>query len=186
MQPLEEDKQYASEFTGVEYTAYLRGPSIYDQVAATNRVRNVLRDYLTDQGFSCRTCPPSGLGSAATGAPPFHEVIQWVRENWELLTGAASLIVGWIVIGRVKLQHLKQKMEEQILDPYKPSVVAELRVRTKRTENERQQEAAASLRSVLRHVPDIDERLRIKFRTRRSLFASCITVSLTLTSKSPK
>lgn len=154
------DGSQTGDFVGVDYTAHMRGPSIYDADTLTGRVLDAIEEYLTSRGLASRRCFPSAFGSAATGPPAFYEILQWVQENWGFLTGIASALLAQVAVTRAKLYRLKRKMDDRILDPYKPSVVVELGVRTGGEKDNRQQEAIASFRSLLTHVPEIDERLR--------------------------
>lgn len=147
------------DFTGVDYTAFFQGPAVYDGEALSSRVMDVLEAYLSEKGFSCRRCFRSGFGAAA-GGPAFYDILVWVQEHWEFLAGAASAVLAQVAKIRDKWRQLKRRLEERILDPYKPSVVVDLGVRTQGEGEEGRQEAILSFRSLLMHVPEINERLR--------------------------
>lgn len=153
------DPTLPSEFVGVDFTAYFRGPAVYDGEAVSGRVMDVVEAYLTESRISCRRCFYPGRGAAA-GGPAFLEVLLWVQEHWEFLAGAASVVLARVAKVRDKWRQLRRMWEERILDPYKPSVFIDLAVRTQANGNEGLQEAALSFRALLSRVPDISERLR--------------------------
>lgn len=153
------DGSRASDFEGIDYAAYFRGPAVYDSEEVTNRVLNLLDDFLKEKGLSSRRCWHAGIGAAA-GAPAFFETLLWIQEHWEFLAGAASVVLARVANVRDKWRQLKRHIEERILDPYKPSFDVELGVRTMGEGEDARQEAARSFRSLLTHVPDISALLR--------------------------
>lgn len=80
-------------FTGIDFTAFVRGPSIYDTRSLEDQIMEALKQELTKAGFATRHCQISGVGSSATGAPPFYEFLTWVHENWGFLKGVAFTMV---------------------------------------------------------------------------------------------
>lgn len=173
------DGSSPSDFEGIDYTAYFRGSTVYDSQAVTNRVLDLVGDFLDKQGLSSRRCFQSGFGAAA-GGPAFMEFLIWVQEHWEFLAGAASVVLARVANLRRKWLQLKRHMEEKVLDPYKPSFVVELGVRTKGAEEDSRQEAARSFKSVLMHVPDINALLR------RELPDQSFTIRVLTTGASPE
>ncbi|BCW67003.1 hypothetical protein NicSoilB4_17660 [Arthrobacter sp. NicSoilB4] len=153
------DSSEPSDFSGVDFAAYFQGPSVYDGKAVSNRVMDLVEQYLTQMGLSSRRCFHGGFGAAA-GGPAFPEVLLWVQEHWEFLAGAASVVLARVANIRDKWRKLKKAWEERILDPYKPSVLVELGARTQSDGDEGRTEAAQSFRALLTHVPDISELLR--------------------------
>jgi hypothetical protein len=153
------DGSVADDFEGIDYAAYFRGPAVYDSEAVTNRVLNLLDEFLAEKGFSTRKCWHAGFGAAA-GAPAFFETLLWVQEHWEFLAGAASVVLGRVAKVRDKWRQIKRHIEERVLDPYKPSFVVELGVRTRGEGDNARQGTARSFRSLLTYVPDIDALLR--------------------------
>jgi hypothetical protein len=147
------------EFDGVDFTAYFQGPAVYDGEAVSSRAMDVLEEYLTEKGLACRRCFRSGLGAAA-GGPGFYEILVWVQENWEFLAGVAASVLAVVTRLRDLWRQLKRKLEDRVLDPYKPSVVVDLGARTQGDGEEGRKEAIRSFRSLLTHVPEINERLR--------------------------
>lgn len=153
------DGSSPKDFDGIDFLAYFQGPAVYDGEAIGNRAMKVLEEYFIEKGFSSRRCFRSGLGAAA-GGPGFYEILMWIKENWEFLTGAAALVFGFLTKVRDLGRRLKRKMEDRILDPYKPSVVVELMARTTSDGEYGLQESVRSFRSFLEHTPEINARLR--------------------------
>lgn len=153
------DQTTPSDFVGVDYTAFFQGPSVYDAKAIGDRSMDIIEECLTEYGLSSRRCFYGGRGATA-GGPPFLEALLWVQEHWEFLAGAASVVLARVANVRQKWRQLKGKWEQRILDPYRPSVIVELALRTQGEGTEGQREAALSFRSLLSRVPDISQRLR--------------------------
>lgn len=153
------DGSAPSDFEGIDYTAYFRGSAVYDVQGLTDRVLDIIGEFLRKEGLSSRRCFRSGFGAAA-GGPAFLETLIWVQEHWEFLAGAASVVLARVANVREKWRRLKWRMEAQVLDPYKPSFVVELGVRTRSEGEESRQEAARSFRSLLTHVPDLSALLK--------------------------
>lgn len=150
-------------FTGIDYTAFVRGPSIYDARSVENQVMEVLEQDLTKAGFATRRCRLPGVGSSATGPPPFYEFLNWVHENWDFLKGMASTIVGWVVFVRGKAALLEKRLNDRVLDPYKPSVYVELLVRTTADGSKEVEDTASSLGAFLQYLPHLSARLVEEF-----------------------
>lgn len=155
-----------------------RGPAVYDVQAVTDRVLDLVGDFLREKGLSSRRCFQSGFGAAA-GGPTFFEILVWIQEHWEFLAGAASVVLARVANVREKWRQLKSRIEEQVLNPYKPSFVVELGVRTKGKGDEARQEATRSFRSLLTHVADINALLR------RELPDQQFTIRVLTTGSSP-
>lgn len=153
------DGSSPTDFDGIDYTAYFRGSTVYDSQVITERVLDLVGGYLNEKGFAARRCFQPGMGAAATGAPAFIEALLWIKEHWEFLAGAATVVFAQVAKVGHKWRQLKRHIDERILDPHKPSFVIELGVRISGGEDSRK-EAARSFRSVLLHVPEINSLLR--------------------------
>lgn len=110
------DGSAPSDFEGIDYTAYFRGSAVYDVQGLTDRVLDIIGDFLKKEGLSSRRCFRSGFGAAA-GGPAFLETLIWVQEHWEFLAGAASVVLARVANVREKWRRLKWRTEAQILDP---------------------------------------------------------------------
>lgn len=150
-------------FTGIDFTAFVRGPSIYDTHLLEDQVMEVVKQELMRAGFATRRCQLPAVGSSATGAPPFYEFLTWVHENWDFLKGVASTIVGCVVFVQGKAHLLKRRLNDRVLDPYKPSVFVELLVRTRADGREEAEDAASSLGAFLKSLPLLSARLAEEF-----------------------
>ncbi|MUK03617.1 hypothetical protein GM708_18000 [Vibrio cholerae] len=150
-------------FTGIDFTAFVRGPSIYDTRSLEDQIMEALKQELTKAGFATRRCQLPGVGSPATGAPPFYEFLKWVHENWDFLKGVASTIVSGIVFVQAKAHLLERKLNDRVLDPYKPSVFVELLVRTEADVSKEVEDAASSLGAFLQYLPHLSARLVEEF-----------------------
>lgn len=149
-----------SDFQGIEYTVFFRGPVIYDSEGATEAVVGLVEEFLNERSLANRRGFPAGMGGAATGAPPFVELLLWLQENWELAAAAFSAVWAGIVKTRMAWIKVKKGFEQRVLDPYQPSIVVELRVCTTVSGKGGAQEAAESFRSMLTLVPDLSTLLR--------------------------
>ncbi|KSU76107.1 hypothetical protein AS031_12140 [Pseudarthrobacter enclensis] len=146
-------------FIGVDFTAFLQGPAVYDGKAVGDHVMDLIEQYLTEFGFSCRRCFYAGRG-ATSGGPEFFEVLLWVQDHWEFLAGAASVVLARVAKIRHKWRQLKRLWEQRVLNPYRPSVIVELAARTQDDGAGLSDDEASSFRALLSRVPDISQRLR--------------------------
>ncbi|RJT82919.1 hypothetical protein D6T63_00170 [Arthrobacter cheniae] len=151
-------------FTGVDFTASVRGPSIYDTSSVQDQVLEAVEEELTKAGFATRRCRLPGVGSSATGAPAFYEFLKWVHENWDFLKGVTSTIVSWVVFVQGKAHLLERTLNDRLLDPYRPSVFVDLLVRTTADGSEKVEDAATSLGAFLQYLPRLSARLVEEFR----------------------
>ncbi|MDQ0276520.1 hypothetical protein QO003_000823 [Arthrobacter silviterrae] len=153
------DGSTPNKFDGIDYTAYFRGAEVYDIEAATSRVLDLVGDFLEKKNLMSRRCFPSGIGGA-TGGPEFFEILRWVQEHMQYIAGLVTVWLARVAKVRNKWRQLKGHIDERFLDPYKPSCVVELGVRTKGEGNHSREKSAKSFKSVLIHVPEIDALLR--------------------------
>lgn len=162
------DDSQPRNFVGIEYAANMRGPSVYNMDVVTSSVLQILEEYFREKQFTARERrPPLNMGSAATGSPQFYEILQWIRDNWSFLEGAATVLLAQVAIARSKLYLLKKKMDERVINPYKPSVVIELYVLTEASRGEGENDAVRSFRSVLVNLPELSVRLNCQFPTQK-------------------
>lgn len=153
------DPEASIDFSGVDFTAFFQGPAVYDGKVVGDRAMDLIEQYLTESGLSCRRCFYAGRG-ATSGGPAFLEVLLWVQDHWEFLAGAASVVLARVAKILHKWRQLKGLWEQRVLDPYRPSVVVELAARTRGDGAEVWNEEASSFRALLSRVPDISQRLR--------------------------
>ncbi|MCC3278410.1 hypothetical protein LJ754_04460 [Arthrobacter sp. zg-Y40] len=146
-------------FTGVDFAASVRGPSIYDRQLTEDLVMRLLEEELAKAGFATRRCGLPGVGSSATGAPPFYELLNWVQENWGYLQGVASTLVSYVVFVQAKARIFEKILNDRVLDPYKPSVFVEILLRATSSTREEREDAASSYGAFLLHLPRLSARL---------------------------
>ncbi|MBG6226499.1 hypothetical protein IWX63_003098 [Arthrobacter sp. CAN_A2] len=161
------DGSPSDNFTGIDFTASVRGPSVYDTRLVEDQVMKALEQELTKAGFATRRCRLPGVGSPATGAPPFYEFLNWIHENWDFLKGVASTIVSWVVFVQGKARLLERTLNNRALDPYKPSVFVELLVRTTADGSEEVGDAAYSIGAFLQYLPHLSACLAEEFPEQR-------------------
>lgn len=152
------------DFEGIDFAVRFNGPAPFDRKLIEGRILDALGDFFEKKGIIARKCMPSGLGATAGGpAPVFYDVLKWISENWSLLTGISSFVLGALTRPVSWFRSLKRKFDQKVLDPYKASTVVELGARARGDDSAAQARAEASFRTLLTLAPNIDELLRSEF-----------------------
>lgn len=115
-------------FVGIDFTVEIRTPGVFDEAGLQKTVDKVIVNFFRKRHIVARPCHLGGFGSA-TGNP-LMEVIDWVRENWAILTGFVTLMVAGYYKFRRLVERVRTHLVNRVIDPYHPSIVITVAPRT--------------------------------------------------------
>lgn len=94
---------------------------------------------------------------------PIYDFLLWLQGHWELAAAAVSAVfVGVNRLGFVWAR-IRSRFQQRTLDPYKPSLIVELCVRTSMEGETGRSQAAQSFSSLLPYMPALNRMLRDKW-----------------------
>lgn len=155
------DNSDPKEFEGVDYAVFFRGSAIYDANEMLASARDELGKFFAERGVCARKCHTSGLGSAA--GPQWMDVLNWAADHQKFLWGLATGLATRLARVPEKVRGVKRRLDDRVLDPYKPAIIVELGARTIGDDGAALERAQTSYNSLLALSPDIQACLRKKF-----------------------
>lgn len=113
---------------GIDFAVEVRSPGVFDQAQLEKNVEGLVLEFFEQRHIVSRPCFQGGLG--ATAGDAFIEMLNWLRENWEILTGmVAALTAAYYRLQRLAARE-RIRLTNGIIDPYRPGIVLTLSPRT--------------------------------------------------------
>ncbi|BCW18365.1 hypothetical protein NtRootA9_10730 [Arthrobacter sp. NtRootA9] len=153
------DSNSPEDFAGIEYTIFVSAPQVYNSHILEGKVSSVVENFFVEHAMPVRRHFVGGFGST-TGAPPFLEFLLWVQEHWESLEKMATLLAGFAAGVAIRWRRLEERINNRILNPYCPSIIIDVAVRTSSEALVAEGSGDRSYYSLLRLLPNLDAALR--------------------------
>ena len=77
---------------GVDFTVEIRATGVFDHAQLESTVDGLIFDFFQQRHIVARPCHIGGLGSATGGQ--LVELLNWVKDNWEILSGAVAALAA--------------------------------------------------------------------------------------------
>lgn len=150
-------------FIGVDFTVEIRRAGVFDQSQLEATVEKVISEFFEERNIVARPCFAGGLG--ATAGDWLIEILNWVRENWEILTGVVAALSGaFYKVQRLVAQERK-RLTDGVIDPYRPGIVVTVSPRTGSLSEDATDEDRAAFPVVISLFPGLHDALSTKIPT---------------------
>lgn len=115
-------------FVGIDFTVEVRTPGVFHQAELEKIVESLVLEFFQQRHIVSRPCFQGGLG--ATAGDAFIEMLNWLRENWEILAGmVTALTAAFYRLQRLAARE-RLRLTNGIIDPYRPGIVITVSPRT--------------------------------------------------------
>lgn len=150
-------------FLGIDFTVEVRRPGVFDHAQLQSTVEGVVSDFYGQRHIASRPCRVGGLG--ATAGNSLIEMLNWVRDNWEIVSG----VVAALSTAAYKFQRLvareRTRFTNGVIDPYRPGIVVTVSPRTGSLSDDVTDEDGAAFPVVLSLFPELHMALTEKIST---------------------
>lgn len=150
-------------FVGVDFTIEIRQPGVFNQVQLEDAVRNVISEFFEQRHIVTRHCGQAGLGSA--GGEALIVFLNWVRENWEFLSGVTAATATAFYKIRNVVQRERSRVTNGFIDPYRPGIIVTLSPRSGEILDGLSEGEQAAFSNVLTMLPDLHADLAARVST---------------------
>jgi hypothetical protein len=150
-------------FVGIDFTVEIRRPGVFDHAQLETAVEGVVSDFYGQRHIASRPCHVGGLG--ATAGDSLIEMLNWVRDNWEILTGVAAALSAAFYKSQRLVARERARLTNGVIDPYRPGIVVTVSPRTGILSDDVTDEDEAAFPIVLSLFPELHAALTEKIST---------------------
>lgn len=115
-------------FVGVDFSVEIRRPGVFDHSQLEATVERAISEFFEERNILARPCLVGGLG--ATAGDWLIEMLNWVGENWEILTGVVAALSGAVYKVQRLVARERKRLTDGVIDPYRPGIVVTVSPRT--------------------------------------------------------